>query len=82
MKSPVKNGWPRFRSHYRPRSRKGWIGLVLFLLLMALAEPPIVTSWANRIEPWILGVPFLYGYLTVVYCLLIALLIWISWQEL
>ena len=82
MRSPVKNGSPRFRSHYLPRSRQGWIGLVLFLLLMALAEPPIVTSWANRIEPWILGVPFLYGYLTVIYCLLIALLIWISWQEL
>ena len=71
-----------FRNHYLPRSRSGKVAVTLFCLLLALAEPPIVTTWANRIEPWILGVPFLYGYLSLVYCLLIAVLIWSCFREL
>lgn len=82
MKLPSEKNFPQYRNHYLPRSRQGWIGLILFLFLMILAEPPIVTSWANRIEPWIFGVPFLYGYLTIIYCFLIAVLIWISWRKL
>jgi len=51
--------------------------VVLFLGLMALAQPPIVHVWANRIEPWVFGVPFLYGYLLVVYVALIGVLLWV-----
>jgi hypothetical protein len=65
------------RSHYLPRTREGWIGVILFLVLFALAEPPVVFSLANRIEPWVFGVPFLYAYLLVVYFALIGVLIWV-----
>ncbi len=53
------------------------MAVVLFLVLLALAEPPVVHSWANRIEPWVLGVPFLYAYLLVVYLALIGVLLWV-----
>ncbi|MCK5652931.1 MAG: hypothetical protein KAJ42_16195 [Gemmatimonadetes bacterium] len=69
-------GYPSHRSHYLPRSRAGWIALVLFIALMALAQPPIVYLVANRVEPWVLGLPFLYTYLLVVYCALIGVLLW------
>jgi hypothetical protein len=31
---------------------------------------------ANRVEPWVLGFPFLYSYLLIIYCALISILIW------
>jgi hypothetical protein len=76
MANPEKSG-PGPPSHYLPRTREGWIGVVLFILLFALAEPPIVNTLANRLEPWVLGVPFLYAYLLVVYLALIGVLIWV-----
>ena len=68
---------PAPRSHYLPRTRQGWTGVILFLCLFALVEPPVVHLLANRVEPWILGVPFLYAYLLVVYCALIGVLVWV-----
>lgn len=68
-------GGPR-RSHYRPRTRAGWIALLLFGLLMVLAQPPVVFGPVNRVEPWILGMPFFYAYLLAVYTALIAVLLW------
>lgn len=64
------------RSHYLPRTRQGWVAVILFLVLMWLVEPPVVHTLANRVEPWILGVPFLYAYLLVLYSLLIGVLLW------
>jgi hypothetical protein len=64
------------RSHYLPRTRNGWIAVTLFLIGMVLVEPPVVHTLANRMEPWILGVPFLYAYLLVLYSLLIGVLLW------
>ena len=64
------------QSHFRPRTRNGWIAVILFLVCMALAQPPIVHGLMNRIEPWVLGMPFLYAYLLGVYVLMIAVLIW------
>lgn len=49
---------------------------MLFVLLMLLAQPPMVHALADRIEPWILGLPFLYAYLLTVYVALIAVLVW------
>ncbi|MBT8396558.1 MAG: hypothetical protein KJN92_06315 [Gemmatimonadetes bacterium] len=72
--TPTRRG--PFRSHLIPRTRAGWVGVVVFLGLFALVEPPFVHSWANRIEPWVLGFPFLYTYLLVIYCALIGVLIW------
>ena len=65
-----------FRSHLLPRTREGWVAVLLFLGLFALVEPPFVHSVANRIEPWLLGFPFLYTYLLVIYTALIGVLIW------
>jgi hypothetical protein len=64
------------RSHLRPRTKNGWIALIAFVALFALTQPPIVYWVANRIEPLVLGLPFLYAYLLVVYVLLIAVLVW------
>jgi hypothetical protein len=50
--------------------------VILFLALMSLAQPPIVTSWANRIEPTLFGMPFLYAYLLIIYVALIGVLLW------
>lgn len=66
----------RFRSHYWPRTRVGVVALGLFGLMFVLAEPPILYAVANRIEPFVLGVPFLYGYLLVVYTAWIGVLLW------
>jgi len=52
------------------------VAVLLFLGLFALVEPPFVHSLANRVEPWVLGFPFLYTYLLVLYSALICVLIW------
>lgn len=68
--------YPRYRSHWRPRTAAGWVATALFVGLMILAQPPFVHSLANRIEPWVLGLPFLYAYLLVVYVAAIVVLLW------
>ena len=64
------------RSHYLPRTRAGWIATLLLLVCMALSQPPVVHGLANRIEPWLFGMPFLFTYLLGVYVVMIAILIW------
>ncbi len=73
---------PMFPSHYRPRTRAGRVAVLLFLGLMALAQPPVVSGPANRVEPWLLGLPFLYGYLLLIYTFMIVVLIWTLMREL
>ena len=65
----------RFRSHFLPRTPTGRRLTVLFLALFAFTQPPLVYVIGNRLEPWIGGMPFLYVYLLVLYCLLIGVLI-------
>jgi len=67
---------PSFRSHYLPRSRDGWIAVVVFVALFAFVQPPLVFAVGNRVDPWLLGLPFLYVYLFAVYVALIAVLLW------
>lgn len=67
--------FPAYPSHYRPRTRAGRIALVAFLTLLALTQPPFV-GLANRIEPWLFGLPFLYTYLLLLYTGSIVVLIW------
>ena len=66
-----------FRSHYVPRSAAGWIAAIMFLALMALAQPPIV-FWVDRrfAGAWLLGLPVLCVYLSVIYFALIGVLLW------
>lgn len=68
--------YPQHRSHFRPRTRSGWVATTLFVGLLLLAQPPLVYLVANRIEPWLLGMPFLYTYLLLIYAALIAVLLW------
>ena len=68
------------RSHLLPRTRQGWVAVVLFIALLALAEPPLVYLVGNRMEPWVLGMPFLYVYLLGVYVALIGVLLWV-WRR-
>ena len=68
--------YPSYRNHFRPRTRRSWLAMVLFLLLFSLTQPPVVYLVANRVEPWVLGLPFLYSYLLVLYFALIGVLIW------
>ena len=64
------------RSHYLPRTRNGWIATILFISIMALAQPPVVHGLMNRIDPWVLGMPFLYAWLLGVYVVMIGVLLW------
>ncbi len=66
------------QSHFRPRTRDGWIATVLFVALFLLAQPPVIHGFANRIEPRLAGMPFLYVWLSVVYAALIGVLLWIQ----
>ena len=64
------------RSHFIPRTRAGWIATVLLIACLVLAQPPVVHGLVNRVEPWILGMPFLFAYLLGVYVVTIAVLLW------
>ena len=64
-------------SHYIPRTGRVRFLVVYFALLLALTQWPFL-AWANRIEPLILGFPFLYAYLSIDYTLMLfgLLLLW------
>ncbi|MDH3731888.1 MAG: hypothetical protein OEU54_00080 [Gemmatimonadota bacterium] len=64
------------RSHYVPRTAAGRLAVGAFLGLFAFTQPPLVFWLANRTDPWIAGVPFLYAYLFVIYVGLIGILLW------
>lgn len=65
------------KTHYLPRTGAGWTATVAFLALMALAQPPIVFWVDARFgATWVLGLPFLYVYLGVLYFAMIGVLIW------
>jgi uncharacterized membrane protein len=67
---------PPPRSHLIPRTRDGRIATAAFVLLFLLALPPVTHTVLDRIEPWVFGLPFLYSALLVIYCALIAVLVW------
>jgi hypothetical protein len=64
-----------FPSHYVPRTLAGGLALGLYLLFLLAAEWPLL-PFANRIEPTVLGFPFLFVYLGVIYAAKIATLIY------
>ena len=47
-----------------------------FVLLFSLCMPPVTHVLLDRVEPWILGTPFLYTALFFVYVGLIGVLLW------
>jgi hypothetical protein len=64
------------RSHLLPRTRDGRMAAAAFVVLFALAMPPVTHTLLNRTEPWIFGMPFLFVGLLVIYCALIGVLLW------
>ena len=66
----------RRRSHFIPRTRDGWIASGTFVLRFLLAVPPVTHVFLNRIEPTVVGVPFFFVALLVVYLALIGVLLW------
>ncbi len=70
-----------FRSHYLPRTAKGRGAVLLYIGAFAFAEWPLLPL-ANRIEPTVLGFPFLFAYLSVVYAAKLAVLIYAARQQL
>ena len=73
--------YPKYKSHLIPRTRDGWIAVVAFLLLLGVAMPPVTHTLLNRVEPVILGMPFLYVVLTAIYFALIGVLVWAAWRD-
>ena len=67
---------PRPRSHFIPRTRDGRIATISFVVLFLFAMPPVTHRVLNRVEPWLIGLPFFYAVLLLVYVLLIGVLIW------
>ena len=68
-----------YRSHLIPRTREGRRAAVAFVAFFLLAQPPVVLV-ANRIEPRILGLPFLYVWLLLAYTAMIGVLVW-AWRR-
>jgi hypothetical protein len=64
------------RSHLVPRTRDGWIATVAFVVVFALAMPPVTHTLLNRTEPWIFGLPFIFAALLAIYIVLIGILVW------
>lgn len=64
------------KSHLIPRTRDGRLATVAFVTLFLLAMPPVTHAVLDRTEPWILGLPFFYASLLVVYLALIGVLVW------
>jgi hypothetical protein len=67
---------PTPRSHWIPRTRDGRIATAVFVGLFLLAMPPFTHTVWNHVEPWILGVPFFFAVLLVLYLALIGVLVW------
>ncbi len=63
-------------SHFIPRTRDGWIATIAFVVLFALAMPPVTHTVLDRPELSFAGVPFLYVALLAIYVALIGVLLW------
>jgi hypothetical protein len=66
----------RRRSHWIPRTRDGRIAVAKFLGLFLLAMPPATHTLLDRVQPTVLGVPFLFVALLAIYAALIGVLVW------
>lgn len=70
-----------FRSHLCPRTRAGRGVVLAYVLFLAFAEWPFLPL-ANRMDPTVLGFPFLFLYLTVIYAVKIGTLIYAARRQL
>ena len=70
-----------YPSHFLPRTVNGRLVVGAYLLLLLFAEWPLLPL-ANRIEPTVLGFPFLFVYLAVIYAAQIATLLYAAKRQL
>jgi hypothetical protein len=63
-------------SHLIPRTRDGRVATIAFVALFMVAMPPVTHTLLDRVEPSVLGLPFLYVALLAVYTGLICILVW------
>lgn len=68
-----------YPSHFVPRTAQGRLIVVLYLLWLACAEWPLL-PWANRIEPTVLGFPFVFAYLAAIYAAKMVTLLYAAKQ--
>ena len=67
----------RIRNHYLPRTSTGKKVVLAFVLSIILSQPPVVFMIDEKFQgDWLLGFPFLYSYLTIIYFSQIGILIW------
>jgi uncharacterized membrane protein len=59
-----------------PRTRDGRVATIAFVVLFMVAMPPVTHTLLNRVQPTVLGLPFLYVALLAVYTGLIGILVW------
>ncbi|MCG8606682.1 hypothetical protein MJD09_17065 [bacterium] len=69
-----------FRSHLIPSTRRGKTVTIFIVCLYLLIQWPIL-SLVNRMHPFILGMPFLYFYLLVIYFCIIGVMIYACRKE-
>lgn len=67
---------PRPTTHLLPRTAEGWTATIAFVGIFLLAMPPVSHWFLDRPENWVLGVPFFFFALFLIYAALIGVLIW------
>lgn len=75
-KKPENEGYLEFKSHWIPRSRKGKLALLYFVIVYLLVEWPVLKLF-NSIDLLIFGFPILLVWLSGVYVLLMLGLLYI-----
>ena len=75
MFAPMHAPTPR-SSRFLPRTRDGWIAATAFVALFLLAMPPLTHTLLDRAEPPVLGIPFFFAALFLIYSALIGVLVW------
>ena len=69
-----------YPSHFFPRTPQGQLAVGAYLVFLLFAEWPLLPL-ANRIEPTVLGFPFLFVYLAVIYAAKIATLLYAAKRQ-
>ncbi len=75
------NRYRDYPSHFLPRTAAGRLTVGLYLVWLAFAEWPLLPL-ANRIEPTVLGFPFVFVYLALVYAAKLATLLYAAKRQL
>ncbi len=67
------------KSHLVPRTTGGWILLIYILFCYLMTQWPVLKA-VNKAVPFVLGMPFVYAWLTFWYILLVIGAILAAWK--